>query len=81
HPEGSVDIAISPDQLASPRSIAGRINATADQLQRQEAIPTTDIGANTESDRISKRERIAALLTQGLITQEQASTLRDDVMR
>ncbi|WP_224404092.1 hypothetical protein [Pseudonocardia sp. ICBG1034] len=81
HPEWSVGIAINPDQLASPRSIAGRINATADQLQRQEALPTTDIGANNESDRISKLERIAALLAQGLITQEQASTLRDDVMR
>ncbi|OLM08998.1 hypothetical protein Ae707Ps1_5945 [Pseudonocardia sp. Ae707_Ps1] len=80
HPEWSITVAVAPDRVGTPRSIAGRINATADQLQQQRAVARPELAARDEGDRLGKLERIGTLLAQGVITSDQAAELRDEVM-
>lgn len=72
HPEWRFSIAISPDALGEPRALAAQINKIADSKR--------DSGGGAD-DKLSKLERLAALVASGALSASEAERLRGEILR
>jgi hypothetical protein len=78
HPEWTLSVRISPDSVSKVRPLALQINRIADELRATAAAPAV---ASSGQDTLSRLERIGQLVKDGVITTDQATTLRDDLLR
>ena len=81
HPEWTLSVRIPPGNVSAVRPLALQVNRIADELRTAVTPPSPAPAAPPGDDVISKLERVGKLLEQGVITTEQATQLRDDVLR